>query len=334
MGRWDDGYGDFPPYKPVAQRRAEAQREVARRRKKGETITPVTIEGRKIATTFWGEAWCEHLEKFSDFESRLPRGRTYVRNGSVIHLKIEKGRITALVSGSEIYKITIEIAPLPKAAWAAIKKRCSGQIGSLVELLQGKLSKGVMEVVTDRDTGLFPNPKEIKLKCSCPDWASLCKHLAAVLYGVGHRLDTSPELLFLLRGVDHNELIEEALPADPTASKAAGQGAPTLAGDDLGAIFGIEIDPGTAAAPKKRAAAKRTPAQATRALAPVKPAPAPQPAPKVSRTTPKAAASKKAAATNKVAAPKKAAVAATKSRAAKASPKPKAARTSGKTKPV
>jgi uncharacterized Zn finger protein len=232
-------YYGFRPYVPVAQRRAQAMREVAKRTKAGKTVTPVCINGRSITVTFWGQAWCTNLESYSDFENRLPRGRTYVCNGSVVDLKIDKGQIKALVSGSELYEIQIDIASLPKQSWQTLKKQCAGKIGTLVELLQGKLSKGVMELVTDRHQGLFPKPAEIEMRCSCPDYAGMCKHIAAVMYGVGNRLDSSPELLFRLRGVDHNELIEQAIPAAPVGT---GSKAPTIASDNLGAIFDIEID--------------------------------------------------------------------------------------------
>src|SRR3954447_11541438 len=128
----------FRPYVPVAQRRAKAAREIEKRRKKGQPVSPVVIEGRTIAHTFWGKAWCDNLESYSDFENRLPRGRTYVRNGSVVDLQIEPGKIKAMVSGSELYEVSINIAPLPAGQWKSIKSRCAGQIGSLVELLQGK----------------------------------------------------------------------------------------------------------------------------------------------------------------------------------------------------
>src|SRR5829696_4088504 len=128
-----DWYGEFRPYVPVAQRRAQAAREVAKRTKKGQTVSPVRIEGKAIASTFWGKAWCTNLESYSDFANRLPRGRTYVRNGSVVDLKIEKGRIKALVSGSSLYEVEIDIAALPKEKWSALKEQCAGQIGTLVE---------------------------------------------------------------------------------------------------------------------------------------------------------------------------------------------------------
>src|SRR5437588_9863672 len=118
----------FRPYVPVAQRRARAAREVAKRRKQGQAVAPVVIEGRAIARTFWGKAWCDNLESYSDFENRLPRGRSYVRNGSVVDLQIQPGNITALVRGTELYKVAIHITPLPATLWQAVKSRCAGQI--------------------------------------------------------------------------------------------------------------------------------------------------------------------------------------------------------------
>ena len=111
---------EFPPYVPAAQRRARVAREIAKRKKKGADVEPVSIEGRLIARTFWGKAWCDHLEGCSDFANRLPRGRTYVRNGSVLHLKVGPKRIDALVQGSELYEVTVEVAPLPKPRWKSL----------------------------------------------------------------------------------------------------------------------------------------------------------------------------------------------------------------------
>jgi uncharacterized Zn finger protein/DNA-binding XRE family transcriptional regulator len=209
-------------------------------RKKGLDIKPVEIEGRKIARTFWGEAWCDHLESFSDYQNRLPRGRTYVRNGSVCHLDIARGEVSAMVSGSELYMVKVAIKTFPRKKWKDVKDRCAGQIGSLLELLHGRLSKNVMSVVTDRNKGLFPLPGEINLQCSCPDWAVMCKHVAAVLYGVGARVDEKPELLFLLRGVDHEELIDTEVGV--AASAAGSKGSRRhIAEDALADVFGIEL---------------------------------------------------------------------------------------------
>ena len=201
---------EWRPYVSVAERRRQAERELAKLRKKGDPISPVTIEGRTIATSFWGLSWCTNLERYSDYASRLPRGRTYVRNGSVVDLQIAKGEVKAIVSGSRLYRVKIGITPVRKPHWQAICRDCTGSIDSLVELLQGRLAKSVMDRVCRQGDGLFPAPKEITLSCSCPDWADMCKHVAAVLYGIGARLDHSPELLFVLRGVDQTELIAGA----------------------------------------------------------------------------------------------------------------------------
>lgn len=226
----------WPRYVPVAQRRAKTEKRLKALRKAGKEIYPVVISGRTIARTFWGKAWCDHLGKFSDYENRLPRGRTYVRNGSVCHLEIARGQVSAMVSGSSMYEVTIDFKPLATKRWNDIQTACSGQVGSLLELLQGKLSDNVMQTVTHQQTGLFPQPREITMACSCPDWANVCKHVAAVMYGVGARLDESPELLFLLRGVDHRQLVAKNLKI-PQSSRSK----PKVSGD-LADIFGIELD--------------------------------------------------------------------------------------------
>jgi uncharacterized Zn finger protein len=248
------GYGQWPKYVSVAQRRAKATKAMQKLSKKGLKIEPIETQGRKIAHTFWGEAWCDHLEKFSDYENRLPRGRTYVRNGSVCHLAISKGRIEAIVSGSELYNINIDIAPLPAKKWKKVRGQCAGQIGSMLELLQGRFSDNVMKIVTDPESGLFPRPREIKLACDCPDWAEMCKHIAAVLYGVGARLDHQPELLFLLRNVDQEALITTEL---DITSAASGKGKRRLATTDLSSLFGVEMEAPVKPRRKKAAASKK-----------------------------------------------------------------------------
>jgi uncharacterized Zn finger protein len=242
-------YYGFRPYVPVAVRREKAAREMAKLAKKGRAISPVAIEGKKIASTFWGKSWCENLERYSDYENRLPRGRTYVRNGSVVDLQIERGRVRATVSGSELYTVAIDIAVSAKLRWEAICKDCAGSIGSLVELLQGKLSKNVMERVCREVDGLFPSPDEITMQCSCPDWSVMCKHVSAALYGVGARLDAKPDLLFELRGVDRSQLISGAGKDLPMTQRPVA-GERVLAEDDIAALFGIEMD----AAPASSAA--------------------------------------------------------------------------------
>jgi len=245
------GFYGWRPYVSVAQRRRQAASEMAKLKKKGHPVSPVVVEGRTIVKTFWGKAWCDNLERYSDFENRLPRGRTYVRNGSVIDLQIAPGEIKALVSGSEVYKVKVRVAPVAKARWESICKDCAGAIDSLIELLQGRFSKGVMERVCQQKTGLFPSPDEIQLSCSCPDWADMCKHVAAVLYGIGARLDQQPDLLFRLHDVDEKELIAGAGQALPLAKKAPAA-KKVLGGEDLSALFGLDMAPDASPAKPKR----------------------------------------------------------------------------------
>jgi DNA-binding transcriptional regulator YiaG len=246
----------YPEYVPVAERRAKAVRETEKMVKAGKDIQPVHIEGRTIARSFWGKGWCSHLEGFGDYSNRLPRGRTYVRNGSVCHLGIARGSVEALVSGSSLYKVKVAIQELKPDAWTALRQTCTGRIGSLIELLQGRLSDEVMRAVTDPQHGLFPKPGEIKYTCSCPDSASMCKHIAAVMYGIGARLDTQPELLFRLRGVDHEELLSaEAAVGAITGGGSRRTRRRVLDEGSVAAVFGVELEgavgntvPGTATA--------------------------------------------------------------------------------------
>ena len=280
------GYS-WKPYVSVAQRRNKAAQEMAKLRKKGVQTAPVLLQGRTLATTFWGQAWGDNLESYSDFANRLPRGRTYVRNGSVVDLQINGGEVTARVMGSELYTVKVSVAPLLKARWSSICKDCSGSIDSLVELLQGRLSKAVMERVCQQKTGLFPAPSEIELSCSCPDWATMCKHVAAVMYGIGARLDTQPALVFKLRAVDESELIAGAAQAGVIGAVAPVT-AKVLAGDDLSALFGLEME----AAPVAKKAAKpkaqpKTKPKTKPVAAKAKRAPAkPKPARKSAATVP------------------------------------------------
>src|SRR5580692_4935508 len=237
------GGWSFRPYVSAAEKRRRAKKAANALEKKGQKLNPIRVEGRTIARSFWGQAWCDNLESYSDYENRLPRGRTYVRNGSVVDFQIAPGVIKALVSGSDLYRITIKIQPVQQAEWKALKTECAGRVGSLIDLLQGKLSAQVMEIITRREKGLFPRPGEIGLKCSCPDWAGMCKHVAATLYAVGVRLDESPELLFALRGADHFELVTEATKSVTSHASTPTDGSATLTGENLEEIFGIEIEP-------------------------------------------------------------------------------------------
>lgn len=311
------GFWSWKPYVSVAERRKKAEKAAARAKKAGAALSPIAPYGGAIAKTFWGKAWCDNLERYSDFDNRLPRGRTYVRNGSVIDLKIAAGEVRAQVMGSSLYKVEVSVAAVPARQWRAIGADCSGSIDSLVELLQGKLSRGVMERICKPGTGLFPAPKEIRFTCSCPDWASMCKHVAAVLYGVGARLDQQPELLFGLRKVDASELVARAGSGLPKQGKTS---AKVLDDAALADVFGIELAEDAPPAAAKR---RSKPAAAATKAAKQPASGKPKTAVKVPTPKPAKAAARKKTGTRKPAA-KTAPSKARKSVAAKAA-KPRAA---------
>jgi uncharacterized Zn finger protein len=225
-------------YESTFEKKQRMERELRKRAAQGEVLTPLELSAnkRKIAGTFWGRSWCQHIESYRDYENRLPRARSYLRQGSVFNLEVEQGKIRAQVAGSTLYDVEITIKPIEKKAWAGIQQACAGQVGSLLDLLGGQLGSGVMAVISDKERGLFPSPREIRFNCSCPDYASLCKHSGAVLYGVAVKFDADPALFFRLRGVDPSELLASG--ADQTLSPAAEA---ALDGEDLSALFGIDF---------------------------------------------------------------------------------------------
>ena len=274
---WRGGGFEFPDYVSVATRRDRARAaadKLARKYKR--VLAPVgPLDGNKLVRNFWGKAWCDNLESYGDYANRLPRGRSYVRHGAVIDLQIAAGSIAALISGTSIYEVGVTIRSLAPKSWTQIAAECTGQIDSFVDLLRGKLSAQVMEIVTRKDGGLFPAPKHITFKCSCPDWAGLCKHVAATLYGVGVRLDDKPELLFDLRGVNHADLVGGAAAVVPQLTKRAkGSKAQTkhkvIEGADLSALFGIDLEsPATGGLSPQPAAGRTKTGRRRKSRAPV-----------------------------------------------------------------
>jgi uncharacterized Zn finger protein len=260
--------GGWPRYVSAAEKRAKAERAQAKLRKKLGAIEPVSLEGRALAKQWWGKAWNNNLEAYSDFANRLPRGRAYVRQGAVLDLNINAGTITALVQGSRgsPYKVTIAIKKIPKTTWAQVCQQAAGQLDSVQALLAGELPKAMATLFNDQKAGLFPSPKQITLHCSCPDWADMCKHVAATLYGVGARLDLTPELFFTLRGVQVSDLVGQVVAQESRALLKRDQrrSRRSLSGSssDLEALFGVSMaEPDwlalTAKPTSKRAAPKK-----------------------------------------------------------------------------
>ena len=239
-------YWGYPEYVTVAEKKARAARKLKELSKKNTNMKPVLIEGSAIARTWWGKAWNRNLEQYADYSNRIGRGRNYVRHGAVLDLQIESGEVNALVQGSrqKPYSVSIKIQTLKKDIWHKIKTLCEDTLESFQELLAGAFPKTLGEIFTSTDTGMFPAPREIKFSCSCPDWASMCKHVAAVLYGVGARLDEDPKLFFRLRDADITKLIKQTVAGrtEKLLEKASRKSSRIMEDADLSAVFGIDFE--------------------------------------------------------------------------------------------
>jgi len=241
-------YWDYPRYVSVAEKRAKAARKLIQLRKKNPAIQPIVIEGRTIAKTWWGKSWNLNLERYADYSNRIGRGRSYVRHGAVLDLQISAGQVKSLVQGSRTkpYSVTIKIKGISKKIWQNMKTACAGKLDSLPELLNGKFPKALGEVFTAQGRGLFPSPREIGFDCSCPDWAYMCKHVAATLYGIGSRLDDDASLFFKLRKVKIDDLIQQTLKDQSykLLEKAEKMSSGKIAESDLSGMFGIDMEEG------------------------------------------------------------------------------------------
>lgn len=266
-------YWGFPKYVTVAEKKAKAEKKLAQLRKKMPGIMPVIIEGKALARTWWGKSWNRNLERYADYRNRIGRGKNYVRHGAVLDLRIEGGRVTALVQGTRAkpYEVVVRIAPVKKANWDHIRNQCQGELRSLPDLLAGKFHKELGDIFLSEGKGLFPTPKEISFDCSCPDWATMCKHVAATLYGIGARLDEDPLLFFTLRQADTEELVARAVQekTGDLLARAGRKSARVIDDADLSGLFGIDMDikPGFAPSAKSRAS-RKPPRKTTPAPAP------------------------------------------------------------------
>ena len=262
-------YG-YPKYVTVAEKRAKAEKKLTALKKKNPGIQPVTIEGQAIAKTWWGKAWNKNLERYADYANRIGRGRSYVRHSAVLDLQVQPGKVSGLVMGSTAspYRVTVTIKPIAPKQWQHIKTQCKGKMESIKQLMAGKFPKALEELFTRKDKGLFPSPKEIELDCSCPDRAVMCKHVAAVLYGIGARLDQDPGLFFVLRKAKVNDLVSETVKetkkdllnrSKKKSSRVIDEESPNLSD-----MFGIDLDmdgsePLPPAVPKSPGKASRKP---------------------------------------------------------------------------
>jgi uncharacterized Zn finger protein len=262
-----NGYSDFPIYVSLAEKREKAEKSLAKLKKKNSAVNPVVITGSAIASSWWGKSWNKNLEGYADFSNRIGRGRSYVRSGAVLDLQIRPGEVFALVQGSRAkpYSAVIRIKEITAAAWENLEKACAGKLNSLPELLAGKFPKELGELFTERGKGLFPSPREIEFSCTCPDYADMCKHVAAALYGVSVRLDKDPGLFFTLRKVEIKDLVTETVErkSKELLAKAKKKSSRVMEDSDLSAIFGIQLDEKPAKTKAKKTA-KAAPAKGAR----------------------------------------------------------------------
>ncbi|MCP4713856.1 MAG: hypothetical protein GY868_01970 [Deltaproteobacteria bacterium] len=254
-------FWEYPKYVSVAEKKAKAARKLEKLKKKNPGIAPVLIEGRALATTWWGKSWNANLERYADYSNRIGRGRSYVRHGAVLDLQVAAGQVQARVLGSSsrAYTVAINIQKMNTSTWKEITQACQGRLDSLQELLAGKFPKALGDLFMTKGTGMFPSPKEIAFSCSCPDWASMCKHVAAALYGIGARLDEDPNLFFKLRSVDVDDLVSQAI-QDTTRNileKSRRKSTRVLEDANLSDMFEIDLDDGFDAGPAPKKPSKR-----------------------------------------------------------------------------
>lgn len=239
-------YWGFPKYVSVAEKKAKAAQKLKELSKKKPNMKPVALEGSALAHTWWGKAWNRNLEQYADYSNRIGRGRSYVRHGAVLDLQIEPGEVIALVQGSDRnpYSVSVKIQTLKKETWQRMKTACEGTLESFQELLAGNFPKALGEIFICKDSGMFPAPREIKFDCSCPDWADMCKHVAAVLYGIGARLDEDPKLFFRLRDAGIDKLIKQAVAGkvEKLLEKAGRKSGRIIEDKDIASVFGIDIE--------------------------------------------------------------------------------------------
>ena len=236
-------YYGFPKYESVAEKKTKASKALEKLKKKNPEIEPVIIEGRTLAKNWWGKAWNFNLESYADYRNRIARGKSYVRNNTVLDLKISKGTVEAKVQGSSSkpYNVKIRIDALNNKKWEQVIELCNHRIDSLEQLIEGKFPKELEVLFTERKYGMFPSPKEIHFDCSCPDWASMCKHEAAALYGIGARLDLDPMLFFELRDLDGQELVRKSMEQklESMLKNAGKKSKREIADEDISDLFGL-----------------------------------------------------------------------------------------------
>ncbi len=197
----------------------------------GESLNPVVSRSRKLATRFWGSAWMRHLAVCESGGLCLAPGRTLLRHGCVLDIRVAPGLVSAKVSAEELYEIELRLAPPDEERVEALATLCAGKIDSLLSLLEGRVDEALLQQLCDPDNGLLPDARDWHISCSCPDWSDPCPHAAAAMYALGVLLDSQPELLFTLRSIDSASLLRKPEHTSDAFDAAT-----------LSATFGIDLE--------------------------------------------------------------------------------------------
>lgn len=199
----------------AADLEAQARRELIELKSAGEEVRPVVGTTRKLAAHFWGSAWMKHLALCESGGWSLSAGRTLLRHGCVLDLQLEAGLIRARVMEERLHDVEIALDPLDGERLEELRTICSGKIDSLVPLLEGTLDDALLATLCNAETGLLPEPGAWHMSCTCPDWSEPCPHAAAAIYAAGILIDAEPSLLFRLRQVSPEDLLQS--PAEKAA---------------------------------------------------------------------------------------------------------------------
>jgi uncharacterized Zn finger protein len=180
---------------------------------------------RTFGGTWWGRAWVEAMEQRARLDpNRLPRGRTYARNGRVGKLAVAPGEVSAAVWGSRAtpYVVKVRVRVLRDEEWDRVLDAVAGRAAHTAALLDGELPPEVVADAAAAGVELLPGPGEVVPRCSCPDWAEPCKHAAAVVYLVADELDADPFALLWLRGRSRQDVLAELRRRRAGVTQAAG----------------------------------------------------------------------------------------------------------------
>jgi uncharacterized Zn finger protein len=163
-----------------------------------------------IGEKWWSKRFVSLLESFN-IGARLGRGRSYARKGQVISIEVEKGLVRSKVQGtrSKPYDVTIQLSQISDKDWDKAIDAMASRAVFAAKLLSGEMPQDIEEAFADAKVSLFPEEKDLKTDCSCPDWSNPCKHIAAVYYLLAEQFDENPFLIFKLRGRTKEEIIEE-----------------------------------------------------------------------------------------------------------------------------